>query len=214
MSERAARVVVADRQEVFRAGLKSAFEAVDWLKLVGEARDVDGLNHLLRTTACEVVLADLALGDGARQSIVARVRRAVPAARVVVVAADGNSQNGLKEALTLGASGFLRRDAHIDEFVNAVEKVADGNHYIQAELLRHLLDGSGGSPQPAVAVPSPRQMSVLEGVAGGKSNRQIARELGISETTVKADLRVVFAKLRVASRAEAIAVAMRSGLID
>lgn len=208
-------MVVADRQEVFRAGLKSAFEAVDWLKLVGEARDVEGLNHLLQTTACEVVLADLALGDGARQSIVARVRRAVPAARVVaVVAADGNSQNGLKEALTLGASGFLRRDAHIDEFVNAVEKVADGNHYIQAELLRHLLDGSGGSPQPAVAVPSPRQMSVLEGVAGGKSNRQIARELGISETTVKADLRVVFAKLQVATRAEAIAVAMRSGLID
>lgn len=213
MSKQAARVVIADRQEIFRQGLRSAFREVgSSLTLVGEAGDVEELDGVLRSTECDVVLVDLSLGNGGRQSVVVRVQRIVPDVGIVVVADEGCSEV-LKEALTFGASGFVRRDALVDEFVTAVEKVNDGNHYIQAELVRHLV-GSSNRPTPGAALPSPRQMSVLRAVAAGESNKQIARGLGISETTVKADLRVLFAELGAGSRAEAIAIAMRSGLID
>jgi DNA-binding NarL/FixJ family response regulator len=213
MSKRAARVVIADRQQVFRQGLRCAFREVGSLALAGEAGDVEELDLVLQSAECEVVLADLSLGNGARQSVVVRVRRAVPDVGIVVVAEEARSE-GLREALMLGAAGFLRRDALIDEFVTAVEKVSDGNHYIQAELVRHLIGGSNGPPKPDAVAPSPRQIGILQAVATGRSNRQIASGLGISETTVKADLRVLFAELGAASRAEAIAIAMRSGLID
>lgn len=205
-------MVIADRQEVFRQGLRSAFKEVGALTLAGEAGNVEELNRVLQSAECEVVVTDLSLGHGTRQSIVVSVKRAAPDAGVVVVADEG-SPEGLKTALNFGASGFLRRDAHIGEFITAVEKVTAGNHYIQAELVKDLI-GPNGSSKPGMAVPSPRQMSVLQAVASGKGNRQIARELGISETTVKADLRVLFAELGAASRAEAIAIAMRTGLID
>lgn len=213
MSKQAARVVIADRQEIFRQGLRSAFREVgSSLTLVGEAGDVEELDGVLRSTECDVVLVDLSLGNGGRQNVVVRVQRTVPDVGIVVVADEGCPEV-LKEALTFGASGFVRRDALVDEFVTAVEKVNNGNHYIQAELVRHLV-GSSNWPPPGAALPSPRQMSVLRAVAAGESNKQIARGLGISETTVKADLRVLFAELGAGSRAEAIAIAMRSGLID
>ncbi len=209
MSDQLVRLVIADRYEVFREGLKSAFQSVEWLRLVGEAEDVEGLTRVLRSVECELVLADVSLVGRDRQSIVVRSRQIISDVAVVLVA-DENDVDRLGEALTLGADGFLRRDARFPDFIAALEKVANGNLYVQPELVRPLISDADGANRRLTS----RQIRILQGVADGMRNKQLGQELEISETTVKSELRVVFAELGVSGRAEAVAVAMRAGLVD
>jgi DNA-binding NarL/FixJ family response regulator len=209
MSGQEVRVVVADRYEVFREGLKSVIDSIEWLSLVGEAEDIESLTGVLQSVECELVLADVSLVGVDRQSIVLKLRRAVPDIGVVLVAGE-DDLGRLSEALVLGADGFVRRDASVPDFVAALENVAHGYHYIQPELVRPLVSGSNGGHGRLTF----RQIGVLQGVADGMSNKQIGHDLGVSETTVKTDLRVVFAEFGVTGRAEAVAVAMRVGIVD
>ena len=122
----------------------------------------------------------------------------------------------VKRAIELGASGYLLKSAGHDELMRALSTVAGGGVYIQGEVTGPLLQEVIGTEAEEEKGPKlrPRELEVIGLVADGLENKQIATALGLSEATVKSYLKSAFERLGVASRAEAVAVALRTGLID
>jgi two-component system NarL family response regulator len=119
----------------------------------------------------------------------------------------------VKRAIELGAAGYVLKNIGRKELVAALEVVMAGGTYLPPELMEPFLAELGGRAGPIGSL-SPRERQVLQLVADGNENKQIARHLGIAEPTVKTYLRGVFTRLDVSSRAEAVAVGIRLGLIE
>ena len=119
----------------------------------------------------------------------------------------------VRRAIELGAAGYLLKSASRDEVLAAIDAVIEGGAYVQGELVQPLVNEMSGQSGPGTSL-SPRERQVLQLVADGFENKQIVTELNLSEGTVKTYLRGIFLKLDVASRAEAVAVGLRRGLID
>ena len=117
-------------------------------------------------------------------------------------------------ALQLGADGFLLRSASSATVLDALRKMADGRHYIQPELAITLLGLSVPSSEQVTERLTSRQLQTLQLLARGMGNRQISREVEVSETTVKAELRFIYAELGASNRVEAAATALRIGLVN
>ena len=119
----------------------------------------------------------------------------------------------MRRAIELGAAGYLLKNVGRDELLQALQAVVEGGAFVQSELMQPLVEEIGGRSGGTGAL-SPRERQVLQLIANGFENKQVAVELDLSEATVKTYIRGIFARLDVASRAEAVAVALRRGLID
>jgi DNA-binding NarL/FixJ family response regulator len=121
----------------------------------------------------------------------------------------------VKRAVELGAAGYLLKSAGREEVIRAIQVVVDGKSYIQGEVTGPLIEHvAGRSTTSASTELSPREREVLALVAAGSENKQITRALDVSEATVKTYLKSIFDRLGVPTRAEAVAVALREGVID
>jgi DNA-binding NarL/FixJ family response regulator len=148
----------------------------------------------------------------------ARISAEVPTARIVMLTASDDEAD-LYEAVKNGASGYLLKDASIDEVAQAVRLVADGQSLISPSMAAKLLDEFKQLARPERApahVPrlTERELEVLRHVALGSNNREIARTLFISENTVKNHIRNILEKLQLHSRMEAVMYAVREKLLD
>lgn len=209
----ATRVVIADSQEIFTTGLKSLLTGVAWIVVVGEANEATGLFEILESSRVDLLLLDPGLPEVREPHLIERLRILTGNLRIVVMTAGDESEK-LRTALQLGADGIIHRSAGAEEFVSAVRKVADGHHYIQPELINSLVWLSAPPMERVSERLSPRQSRVLQLLTQGLGNRQIAATMDISETTVKSELRLIYAELEASSRAEAAAIALRIGLVD
>jgi DNA-binding NarL/FixJ family response regulator len=188
------RVLVVDDHAIVRQGLCRLFATCDDIELVGLAENGNQALHLVARLRPDVVVMDIAMpvldGVGATRLIADHD----PEARIVVLTASMDER--IAHALEAGACGYLLKDAGIDEVLDVVRAAA-------ADRLH-----AGGRPEPrAAATPlerlSPREREVLDLLAGGRTNRQIATRLGISERTVKAHLSRVFRVVRATDRVQA-----------
>lgn len=213
MSRTGTRLMIADTQEVFREGIKAVLGQFDWAMIVGEADDIPALIDLIDRLKVDVVLVGLEMASGAYRDLLDRLSRTNTHPCLVVIASE-DDRDELVEAIKLGADAFVLRSGGADAFVAAVEAVANGSHYIQPELVGALARNDSPSlPQIRERLTS-RQLGVVSLLVSGLKNKQIAREMGISETTVKQDLRVIYGELGASSRTEASAIAIRIGLVD
>jgi DNA-binding NarL/FixJ family response regulator len=119
----------------------------------------------------------------------------------------------VRRAIELGAAGYVLKNAGRDELLTALQVAADGGTYLTAELMEPLVAAMTGRARSSGKL-SPREHQVLQLIANGYENKQIATELELSEATVKTYLRGVFERLDVSSRAEAVAVGLRLGMIE
>lgn len=213
MNPSAVSLVIADPQEVFREGLKFVLDGLEWIRALREASTDDGLFEMLKSVDADIVLVGLAAVSTTPAEFVQRLLAITSQVSVVVVASE-EQLSCAKQALQLGAKGFLRRDAHAVDYVAALHNVAIGNHYIQPELVHTLIGLSSLSRGRAGERLSVRQHQILEHLTRGLRNKDIADHLGISETTVKSELRLLYAELETSTRSEAVAVALRIGLVD
>ena len=212
-STRQLRLVIADRQEVFREGLKRVLVDLEWVAVVGEADDELALLDALQPQLVDMVLVDLDISETTDPHLIDRLRNTADRLCVIVVT-SGHDTDRLRKALQLGADGFLLRSADSAMFVDALRKVADGYHYIQPELAVTLVGLAVPSSQQVIERLSARQLLILQLLARGWRNRQISKEVGVSETTAKSELRFIFAQLGASNRVEAAAIALRMGLVD
>lgn len=206
-STRPIRILVVDDHPILREGVAAILEDRDDMQLVGEARDGAEAIEQFRALQPDVTLMDLQMpGMGGVEAIKA-IREEQPNACIVVLTTyDGDVQ--AVRALKAGAMGYLLKSSLRTEMLDAIQSVSQGRRYLHRniadEIALHILDDGL----------SEREVAVLQLVAIGKANKQIAFELGISEETVKGYLKAIFTKLNVADRTHAVTIAARRGIIQ
>ena len=210
------RVLIADDQKVVRDGLATLLELLEGVSVVGKA--IDGDDAVRQTMALDpdVVLMDLHMpirsGVEATEQLIALGARA----RVVVLTTYTDDE-WVFAALRAGARGFLTKDAGADEIRSAILTVSAGEAQLDPSVQRRLLDvlGKGDAVQVPESNPdnlTPREVAVLGLIATGRSNSEIARELFVSDATVKTHVNHLLAKTGMRDRAQLVRYAFRHGL--
>ncbi|MER5768238.1 response regulator transcription factor [Streptomyces sp. NPDC001985] len=199
-------LVIADDHPVVRDGLRGLFESVDGFTVLGEA--ADGTEAVARAAELDpdVVLMDLRMPGGNGVDAIRELARRGPRPRVLVLTTYDTDSDTLP-AIEAGATGYLLKDAPREDLVAGVRAAAQGRTVLSPAVASRLVTAVRTPAGPARAALSAREREVLVLVARGTPNREIARELFISEATVKTHLTHVYGKLGVKDRAAAVAVA-------
>lgn len=203
------RVLITDDHPVVRAGLRALLDTEPELEVVGEATTPGEAVEEAARTHPDVVLMDLQLRAGTSGVDATRALRALPSPPRVLVLTNYDTDADILAAVEAGASGYLLKDAPPAELLAAVRAAAAGESALAPGIASRLLERLRS---PAATL-SAREIEVLELVAAGRSNREVARALVVSEPTVKSHLAHIFTKLGVASRTAAVAVARSQGIV-
>ena len=206
------KLFVLDTHTIYRRGLVACLDLLDEVESVAEAERVRDAWEHPALFAADLVLMDPALPGGG--DFVAAVREAT-GARVIVCASD-SGQDAAISALQAGAVGYLPKDELTPEsLASAVRAAADGTSVMTPDLLEHLLAKlpENADARPVAARLTDREQQVLSLIAAGHPTREVALELSYSERTVKNVLHDVVTKLNARSRSQAVAFAVREGLI-
>jgi DNA-binding NarL/FixJ family response regulator len=204
------RVVIVDDHAVVRTGLAQLLSTLGDVELVGAAANGEEGVSVIREHEPDVVLMDLEMPvlDGIQAT--RRIREALPDTAVVVLTSFSDRERIL-EAIDAGAAGYLLKDAEPEEIGKAVRAAAAGDAPLDPKAARELLSARTAAPSQLDAL-SEREREVLLMLLDGRPNKLIARELGISEKTVKAHLTSVFRRIGVTDRTQAALWAERHGL--
>jgi len=214
------RVLIADDQALVRGGFRSILEGQPDLEVVGEAEDGAQAVEMARAHHPDVVVMDIRMP---RMDGIAATRELLAgpgdSPRVLVLTTFDHDDN-VYEALRAGASGFLLKSAPPRELAGAVRTVAAGDALLAPDITRRLIQDYVGRPRPSAAPAglfealTPREREVLQLIARGRSNGEIAAELYLSEPTVKTHVTRIFAKLGVRDRVQAVVLAYEAGLVQ
>jgi NarL family two-component system response regulator LiaR len=206
------RVLVVDDHAVVREGLRTFLELQDGLEVAGEAADGEEAIELAERLRPDVVLMDLVMPEVDGLGAMRAIRDRVPSARVIVLTSFADDDR-LLPALRAGAAGYLLKNAQPHELARAVRAAHAGEALLDPFVAARLVEALGGEQEPLDRL-TPREREVLELIGRGLPNKLIARELELSEKTVKTHVGHVLAKLGVSDRTQAALVAVRAGLVD
>jgi DNA-binding NarL/FixJ family response regulator len=215
MSESPIRALIVDDHPVTREGLRTALELSDEIVVVvGEAATGEEAVEQARELTPDVVFMDVRMPGMDGIEATRRIRQAAPATKVILITID-ESRGAISEAIQAGVSGYLLKDASPDALVDAAKNAIEGNAVIHPQLTKTFIEevrlGEGDGPRAAPL--SKREREILQKVADGSTTRQVATELGISPHTVKTHLERIFEKLGANDRAQAVAIAIRTGIV-
>ena len=206
-------VMLVDDHPVVRAGVRAVLEAHPDLTVVAEAGDGAEALRVLEALGAgglpDVVLMDLQMGEGMDGVAATRAVRAAHPGLPVLILTTFDTEADILAALDAGASGYLLKDASSEEIAAAVRRAAAGQRALAPGVAERLMGRMAGGTEVLTA----REIELLELIAQGVSNKAAAKELFISEATVKTHLVHVFQKLGVGSRTEAVAEARRRRII-
>ena len=209
----AIRVLLADDHELVRMGLRALLEREAGIEIVGEAGTAAGAVDEAVRLRPDIVLMDVRMADGSGVTACRLLREQAPEVQVIMLTAYADEEAVLA-ALSAGAAGYVLKKVQGHEVVRAIETVAAGHSLLDPAVTRTVVERiAGGAPasdDDRLATLSAQESRVLELVASGKTNKEIAATLALSEKTVKNYLARVFDKLDVARRAEAAARFARS----
>ena len=203
----AIRVLVADDHPVVRAGLREMLATQPDLDLVGEARDGREAVQLVANLSPAVVLMDLRMPVMDGVAATARIISAGGPTRVVVLTTYDSDADILR-AVEAGASGYVLKDSPREELFRAIRAAADGKALLAPEIAQRLMVRFRA---PAAENLSERELDVMRLVAGGATNAEVARQLRVSQATVKTHLVHAFRKLGVPDRTSAVIALLKRG---
>lgn len=209
------RILVVDDHMVVREGLKLIFETEENYEIVGEAENGEKALVLIEQLNPDLVLLDLSMPKMSGLEVIKALNEknnSVP----IIVLTNYDDDNLIIEALSLGAKGYLLKDATREELIRTVDSAIRGEILLQPEISKSIFsykkepDKSNNSFNIAL---TERELFILQAIARGCTNKEIAFDMGITERTVKAHLTNIFSKLKVSSRSEAVAVVIEKGII-
>ena len=203
-------VLIADDHPFVRHGLRTYLETLDDLEVVGEASDGAEAVELAGRLLPDVVLMDLVMPELDGVEATRAIRAASPATKVIVLTSFDDDEK-VFPAIKAGAAGYLLKDVHPAELAEAVRKASRGEALLAPSVAARLMQEVSGD-RPAATGLTDRELEVLRLIARGMSNKVIARELVVSEKTVKTHVSNILAKLHLADRTQAALYAVREGL--
>lgn len=200
------RVVLADDHPVVRDGLAAMINQQPDMQVVGEAGDGDEAVSLYESNRPDVMVLDLRMPRRDGVAVVQHVLEMDPKARLLIMTTyDGDED--IFRCLSQGAKGYLLKDAPRQEILSAIRAVSEDRPYTSSLVAAKALQRMA---KPSITT---RELSVLQLLAQGRSNKDIARQLGIGEGTAKTHVKSILTKLDAISRTEAVAVAHKRGLV-
>lgn len=228
------RILVVDDHTLFRRGLTALLARDSRLSVVGDAADAGQAQRKAQELQPDLILLDNHLPGVNGVDALPALMEAAPGARILMLTVS-EDENDLAAALRGGAAGYLLKTIEGDALTAAIQSAMKGDSVVAPEMTSKLvaayrgaaMDGPAGANSSAVAAPvalptiaetslaslSPRERDILRGIARGASNKEIAREHGIAETTVKIHVQHVLRKLDVSSRVHAAVIATENGLL-
>ena len=218
MSANGVRVLVVDDDELMRAGLRAVFSSDDQIEVVGEAGDGGAAIYRAWRVAPDVILMDVRMPEMDGITATREVLQIAPDARVVIVTTF-EEDDYVFGALAAGASGFLLKRTGPEELIDAIKTVAAGDALLSPSVTRRVIERMArdvpveGPDEDRLAEMTDRERQVLELLAAGLTNAEIAGRLVIEESTVKTHVKRVLMKLHLRDRVQAVIFAYETGLI-
>jgi DNA-binding NarL/FixJ family response regulator len=219
-AEEAIRVLIVDDHALFRRGLEMVLRQEVDITVVGEASGGTEAVEAAVDSTPDIVLMDVRMPRGSGIDACTAIKSAVPSAKIIMLTIS-DEEADLYEAIKAGAMGYLLKEISIEEVASAIRAVSGGQSLISPSMASKLLNEfalmikktDNGQQVPAPRLTA-REMEVLRLVARGLNNRDIAKELFISENTVKNHIRNILEKLQLHSRMEAVVYAVREKLLE
>jgi two-component system nitrate/nitrite response regulator NarL len=212
------RVLLVDDHSLFRSGIRLLLQRQPGFEVVGEA--ADGLEGIKRAKSLQpdVVLLDLHMPGISGREAVRAITEEAPDAQVLMLTVSEEAED-LVDTLRNGARGYMLKNSDIADLTEAIRRAARGEAVMSPQLTAKLVSGLQSLGREAQAAPpnetdalSPREKEILSLLARGASNKEMARDLGVSESTVKMHLRHILKKLNLSSRVQAAVYAVEHGL--
>ena len=194
------RVIIADDHPMVRSGLQAMIDSAPGLQVTAQAEDGETTLARLQDTACDVLLLDLTMPGLSGPDLIAQILVRKPQLPIVVVTMHDEARI-VRAALQAGARGYVTKDTDPDTLVQAVRDVAAGRRYVDSRLAQAMAFAPAAAPHEKL---SPRELQVLQRLAAGQSNSEIARELFLSEKTVSTHKANILAKLELHSTADLV----------
>ncbi len=209
------RILIVDDHPVTRDGLRAALDLSEEVKVVGEAATGEEAVQASTDLTPDIVFMDVRMPGMGGIEATRRIREASPSTRVILFTVD-ESRSSISEAIQAGVSGYLLKDASVEELVNAARLALEGKAVIHPQLTRAFIEEVqfADKRQEGATPLSKREKEILQKVAYGATTKEVAHDLGISPHTVKTHLERIFEKLGANDRAQAVAIAIRSGLVE
>jgi DNA-binding NarL/FixJ family response regulator len=201
------RILAVDDHPMLREGIAAAIARQPDMVLVGEAVDGRAALEAFRTTRPDITLMDLQMPDMNGVEAIAAIRAEFPAARIIVLSTYKGDVQALR-ALKAGASGYLLKSALRKEMMDAIRTVFAGRPSIPAEVAMQI------AQHAAADALTEREVEVLQCVARGAANKEVAFRLQISEETVKMHMKHILEKLAATDRTHAVTIALGRGIIE
>lgn len=198
------RIFLADDHPALRAGLAAILNSQPDIEVVGEAGS--GRETLASDIAADVYIVDMRMPEGDGVYVIRQLRERDSECRVLVLTTYDNEEDVFR-ALEAGARGYLLKDTTSEELVAAIREVHAGKRYMPHAIASRLADRL---VRPTL---TPRELDVLRLVAKGRTNKELASAMFVSEETVKSHMKALFLKLGVHDRAEAVSVSLKRGII-
>ncbi len=205
------RVFLLDDHEVVRRGLRDLFEAEEDMEVVGEAATAAEARTRIPLTRPDVAVLDVRLPDGDGIEVCRDVRSETPALACLMLTSFADDE-ALFAAIMAGASGYVLKEIRTNDLVDAVRRVASGQSLLDPAITRRVLDRlrAGPAEDPRLHALSPQERRILDLIAEGMTNRQIAGEMFLAEKTVKNYVSALLAKLGLERRTEAAVFAVKA----
>jgi DNA-binding NarL/FixJ family response regulator len=218
------RILIVDDHALFRVGIANILGRESDFEIVGEADDSRSEVDRALETSPDIVLMDLSLPSPGGIETTQRIKRELPSTGIIVLAVD-EDEDALFDAIKAGAAAFILKDVGPDDLVTIIRRVAIGEFLINDKVFSKPTVASrvlkefrelavyGQEAAPIFAPLSPREVEILDNIAQGMTNKQVAYALSISEQTVKNHMSSILRKLSVNDRTQAVVYAMRQGWI-
>jgi DNA-binding NarL/FixJ family response regulator len=208
------RILIVDDHPVTREGLHAALDIEEGVEVIGEAGSGEQAIENAGELRPDVVFMDVRMPGMGGIEAARAIREASPQTKVILVTVD-ESRTSISEAIQAGVSGYLLKDTSADELVNAARLAVEGKAVIHPQLTRAFIEEVQTAEKKGDATAlSRREKEILQKVAYGATTKEVAHDLGISPHTVKTHLERIFEKLGANDRAQAVAIAIRSGVVE
>jgi DNA-binding NarL/FixJ family response regulator len=212
------RILLVDDNTLFRQGLRALFSAISEFVVVADVADsAAGYNEALRNEP-DLIIMDIMLPGRSALDFAAKVKRRLPRLHLLVLTSQGSEEH-LRDALMMGADGYVQKDTSFSDLLTAIRSVLAGRKYISPTASAQLVEGylnplHAGRRDSPLSMLTNRERSILKLVASGRSNRTAAEALRVSAKTVEKHRASLMRKLGLSNSAELLMVAVEMGLIE